>query len=605
MLSLVDVSTNVSPKPTVLLQEPHHHKVNYFNPKWSPDGKWVAFYRLEEVEGRRRSAGVYLIPAAGGEMRFLTQTGPRTYAAGLSWAPDSRALAFVRWIGENTDIYVVSLDTDKVRPLTTDGKMNTEPSWSPDGKWLFYLSQRYSPKQTSNSKYLGTPVWKQPVDGDKAVPINAVSRHPFIHSPDGRWIAYTNIAFTALSPNAPADLFPDRKGGVVVARVNEQGELVGEPILLKASINERTKPVRWTPDGKLIVLQQDYRDMTYALNVKNGTQRRVGIEPEFSFKDAQWLFNGNRLFLPYGKEQRPGVFDLKTGQFTPLPIELPEGMRFGESTLSSDKKWVAYVLIHSTEIQIQEPAGSLEVGHTHIMPVRGGASKQVMHGELNTRNPRWSPDGQKIAFINVKIGTSRSPESHLCVGSVSDGQVKTLDSGLCMMPTWSPDGTMLAYLRLKSKRQIFNPDTMEAILYIVQATGGKSKRIANIPEPKPEMQISWTSDGKWITFERDGATWVVSTNGGAPKKLQKGYISSSWGSDGASYLAFGPNGKLERVSLDGATSPILASEQPVQVQVPPNARPLSMSPDGETILFQQIDTGTQCWRIDMSHLVGQ
>ena len=605
VLSLVDVSTNVSPEPTVLLQEPHHHKVNYFNPKWSPDGKWVAFYRLEEVEGRRRSAGVYLIPAAGGEMRFLAQTGPRTYAAGLSWAPDSRALAFVRWIGENTDIYVVSLDTDKVRPLTTDGKMNTEPSWSPDGKWLFYLSQRYSPKQTSNSKYLGTPVWKQPVDGDKAVPINAVSRHPFIHSPDGRWIAYTNIAFTALSPNAPADLFPDRKGGVVVARVNEQGELVGEPILLKASINERTKPVRWTPDGKLIVLQQDYRDMTYALNVKNGTQRRVGIEPEFSFKDAQWLFNGNRLFLPYGKEQRPGVFDLETGQFTPLPIELPEGMRFGESTLSSDKKWVAYVLIHSTEIQIQEPAGSLEVGRTHIMPVRGGASKQVMHGELNTRNPRWSPDGQKIAFINVKIGTSRSPESHLCVGSVSDGQVKTLDSGLCMMPTWSPDGTMLAYLRLKPKRQIFNPDTMEATLYIVQATGGKSKRIANIPEPKPEMQISWTSDGKWITFEIDGATWVVSTNGGAPKKLQKGYIPSSWGSDGASYLAFGPNGKLERVSLDGATSPILASERPVQVQFSTNARALSTSPDGETILFQQIESGTQCWRIDVSHLVGQ
>ena len=631
VLSLVDVSTNVSPEPTVLLQEPHHHKVNYFNPKWSPDGKWVAFYRLEEVEGRRRSAGVYLIPAAGGAIRFLAQTGPRTYAAGLSWAPDSRALAFVRWIGENTDIYVVSLDTDKVRPLTTDGKMNIEPSWSPDGKWLFYLSQRYSPKQTSNSKYLGIPVWKQPVDGNKAVPINAVSRHPFIHSPDGRWIAYTNIAFTALSPNASADLFPDRKGGVVVARVNEQGELVGEPILLKASINERTKPVRWTPDGKLIVLQQDYRDMTYALNVKNGAQRRVGIEPEFSFKDAQWLFNGNRLFLPYGKEQRPGVFDLETGQFTPLPIELPEGMRFGESTLSSDKKWVAYVLIHSTEIQIQEPAGSLEVGRTHIMPVRGGASKQVMHGELNTRNPRWSPDGQKIAFINVKIETSRSPESHLCVGSVSDGQMKTLiDSELCLESAWSPDGTMLAYLQLKPKGNLFDVDKMDGDLYIVPATGGESKRITNTPEK--EMEISWVPDGKRLTFKMHGETWVVSIDGGKPQKLQRGYIPSSWASDGKSYLAFGHRGELQRVSPisrfdqfrmsspfspltsqkdrrsrtpDSKTSPIFISGQPVQVQVPTDARPLSMSPDGETILFRQINSGTLCWSIDVSHLVGQ
>ena len=48
-----------------------------------------------------------------------------------------------------------------------------------------------------------------------------------------------------------------------------------------------------------------------------------------------------------------------------------------------------------------------------------------------------------------------------------------------------------------------------------------------------------------------------------------------------------------------------ASERPVQVQVPTNARPLSMSPDGETILFQQIESGTQCWKIDVSHLVGQ
>ena len=116
----------------------------------------------------------------------------------------------------------------------------------------------------------------------------------------------------------------------------------------------------------------------------------------------------------------------------------------------------------------------------------------------------------------------------------------------------------------------------------------------------------------------------MSIDGGNPQKLERGYIPSSWASDGASwasdetsYLAFeyktllsqlkdgGYSGELQRVYLDGVTTPILTLERPVQVQVPPDARPLSMSPDGETILFQQRDVGTLCWRLDVSHLVGQ
>ena len=199
-----------------------------------------------------------------------------------------------------------------------------------------------------------------------------------------------------------------------------------------------------------------------------------------------------------------------------------------------------------------------------------------------------------------------------------------------MEPAWSPDGTMLAYLRLKRKGKLFNPDEMDGDLYIVPATGGESKQITSTPEK--EMEISWTPDGKRLTFKIHGETWGVSIDGGAPQKLQRGYIPSSWASDGKSYLAFGPRGELQRVSPisrydqfrmsspfspltsqtdrasrppDSKVSPILASERPVQIQASTNARPLSMSPDGETILFRQIDSGTLCWKIDVSHLVDQ
>ena len=181
---------------------------------------------------------VCAIPAAGGEMRFLATTASDRHPGGLNWSHDSEELAFVKWSGEAADIYIVSLDTGAVRPFTTDGKKNTEPSWSPDGKWISYSSKR---GLLINS----LRVWRQPVQGGEA----KTNEHlrllrPPIHSPDGKWIAYT-------------DYLPDGKSGFVAARVNEQGELTGEPILLKvARLQVGAKPLRWTPDGKIIALQE-------------------------------------------------------------------------------------------------------------------------------------------------------------------------------------------------------------------------------------------------------------------------------------------------------------------------------------------------------------
>ena len=114
---------------------------DYFQPKWSPDGKWIGFYRREYSSEDRGHYDVYLIPASGGEKRFLAHADSEQYDR-LSWSPDSKELAFVKMKGKKKDIWIVSLNTGAVRPFTTDGKENTDPSWSPDGKWIFYSSRR-------------------------------------------------------------------------------------------------------------------------------------------------------------------------------------------------------------------------------------------------------------------------------------------------------------------------------------------------------------------------------------------------------------------------------------------------------------------------------
>ena len=593
---LVTLDASTPTKRRVILEE-RRETAYHMYPKWSPDGKWVAFYRggnqNPETGEFGKDNGLYLISATGGEMRFLAQTHIGRYpdgvttSDGLIWSPDSRQLAFLRWNGKDKrDIYIVAIDTAEVRPLTTDGKEKHPEFWSPDGKWFYYSSDQdgwFSPR-----------IWRQPVDGGKAVGIKGVdfvgSGHP-IHSPDRKWMVYTGY-------------LPDGKSGFVADRVNEQGALTGKPILLKeAKLNATNKPLRWTSDGKLIILQKDRREMTYALNIKNGEQRRVSSDPTLAFEYAQWLSDGKRLFLMSKEDQRPGFFDIETGQLTEFPIELPEGSRFGKSTLSPDGKWVAFVQIHLKTPQEAFPEQFEASANLSIMPVTGGTSKPVTSSKFLILHPHWSPDGQKIAFLNTQFGAS-GLKSQLCVVSVSDAQVTALtDSELCMEPAWSPDGTMLAYRQLKTKGNLFDVDKMDGDLYIVPSTGGESKQITNTPEH--EREISWLPDSKRLTFKMEGETWVVSIDGGAPQKLHRDYIPSSWASDGASYLAFGHHGEVQWVTHDGATSRIYASERPVLVKVPTNARPLSMSPDGETILFRQIDSGTLCWKIDVSHLVGQ
>ena len=132
-----------------------------------------------------------------------------------------------------------------------------------------------------------------------------------------------------------------------------------------------------------------------------------------------------------------------------------------------------------------------------------------------------------------------------------------------------------------------------------------TKLIASSPQNSPEdeilhawtpdARISWTPDGKQVTIVIHDQAWVTSIGGGEPIRLQRGYIPGSWSSDGQSYLAFDRSGELRRLSFDGTT------HSKLPVRVPKAPRPLSMSPDGETILYRHVASETQCWSIDTSH----
>jgi tricorn protease len=79
-------------------------------PKFSPDGRWIAFTRLQQTD-QGTAADVYVIPAEGGEPRRITYFGT-PYTRAVGWTPDGRVLVysdfktpFTQW----RELYAVSL----------------------------------------------------------------------------------------------------------------------------------------------------------------------------------------------------------------------------------------------------------------------------------------------------------------------------------------------------------------------------------------------------------------------------------------------------------------------------------------------------------------
>ncbi len=105
------------------------------SPKFSPDGKHIAYYR-----GKKQ---LRLIDKDGKNDRLLAEDdfGGR-FASDFSWSPDSRYIAYVSSRTGNSDIFAVNIESKAVTLLTNTAYDENSPVWSPDCKFLLFRSNR-------------------------------------------------------------------------------------------------------------------------------------------------------------------------------------------------------------------------------------------------------------------------------------------------------------------------------------------------------------------------------------------------------------------------------------------------------------------------------
>ncbi len=151
----------------------------------SADGKQLAFSASSPASPKSQ---VFVCDANGAGVRLVTPKAP-SYFHG--WSPDSRFLAFVAERGDGRyELYRVPASGGAEERLTFLGGYDDGPEYSPDGRWIYFNSNRGGRWN----------IWRIPPDGAGAKDVRAeqiTNDEPedwFPHiSPDGRWMVWLSF----------------------------------------------------------------------------------------------------------------------------------------------------------------------------------------------------------------------------------------------------------------------------------------------------------------------------------------------------------------------------------------------------------------------------
>ena len=445
------------------------------------------------------------------------------YEGEPTFSPDGQTIAYVSDRSGNFEIFLKQIAGGPDLNITNNASDDVQPAFSPDGKQIAFVSTRSS---SSNLLYpgvdyslLGGDIWIMPALGGSARRIAESGNFPS-WSPDGSTIIYTRgttwfqpkmqrvsaqggepqdipITFASNEPPQPFWLYPsyssDKRwiafeAGAYIFVVNAEG---GEA---KRIVNGK-RPV-WSADSHAIIYS----------NSESGKNLSLWRVP-FSLTKGVVVGSAEPLTVGRGRDiqaavSRDGEMIAYAAQDLAfnaeiLPFDAEQGRLMGPSqpvTYGSNSIYFLSFSPDGRSIVFENHLG--QSSHIWRVDIGSPAVQLTADAKFNDSAPRWSPDGQTIAF--VRRSADESPQSQrgaasLCLMS-ADGANPHLLIENATNPMWLPDGRAILYAAVVEGR---------TQLFLFDLTAKSSRRLTSEVGTVPISAFS--PDGKWVIHQSNAS----------------------------------------------------------------------------------------------------
>lgn len=266
-----------------------------WSPAWSADSRQIVF---------AMHGSLWKMPAKGGEAEQITSSVD--YDSEPQWAPDGHRIAFTRDNGKAIEIWVVNADGSSPRQLTHAGAISVDPEWHGVDKIL------YSSNAAGNNNM---SLWQVGADDGAAEPLLADGKQSVepTSSPDGNSVVFLSSRDIAQGQHASY-------GSGDFWKLNTPDKSLH--LLSRQETLWHARP-RWSPDGHRIVyvsLQTGHNQL-FVMNAETGTQVQLTYMQGEPFTPV-WSPDGRQIAFISNAEHR---FTLETmpaegGAATPVKI---------------------------------------------------------------------------------------------------------------------------------------------------------------------------------------------------------------------------------------------------------------------------------------------
>ena len=288
-----------------------------------------------------------------------------------------------------------------------------------------------------------------------------------------------------------------------------------------------------------------------------------------------------------------------------------------KQTIPADSPFLKAITTNPEKLIALASTPLYEEREIYVTDIYGNIIRNITNHSADDGAPKWSPDGQRIAFLsnrNGKISTWCFGVSDDCMYQLFS--IKPDGTGLQQITkdwtsqyAWSPDGEQIAFIRaVKSEASPYPNDPFLYEIYLINADGTNQRNLTNY-SGFYDSGPSWSPDGSKIAFHsRDIAAHpnsinVIDKNG--TELLAYSDIEAYdiiWTADSTSLLFTSqPN---EQVSTNNIYKININSLNVEQLTFSSNAHVdhLAISPDGKWLAYQHEQLDGDCDQIRVINL---